>query len=91
MVFMNTVNIFRVPAAGWGLLFVGQLAGSYYGAVQAKEGNAEIERQAVGLQKNMHQNLERMAQERVAAGKPLGIFQAGAFKRNSRKTCDKFC
>lgn len=77
---MNTINIFRVPAAGWGLLFVGQIAGSYYGAVQAKEENAEIERQAVGLQKNMHHDLERMAKERAATGKPLGIFEAGAAK-----------
>jgi hypothetical protein len=78
MVSWNALNIFRVPAAGWGLLLVGQLAGSYYGAVQAKEGNAEIERQAVGLRAEMHQELERIALERGAAGKRMGIFEAGA-------------
>ena len=73
----NQVNLQRelTPSSFCSLLNVGTLGGAAYGTILGKESNKERERENVVLKAEMHKELARIAEERSASGKPMGIFK----------------
>ena len=66
---------------GWVLLFGGQVTGSVYGMMWAKEQNAKVELENVQLKTVMQQELNRIAAKREAEGRPSKLLNAAKAKQ----------